>query len=54
MGAAPILSASPILQQKGYRVPGVIVLDVVEGQLVLAYDAIADMSVQGRRSRHCH
>lgn len=31
MGAAPILSASPILQQKGYNVPGVVVLDVVEG-----------------------
>jgi protein phosphatase methylesterase 1 len=31
MGAAPILSASPELQAKGYQVPGVIVLDVVEG-----------------------
>ncbi|KAK8853103.1 hypothetical protein IAR55_003804 [Kwoniella newhampshirensis] len=34
MGAAPILSAAPILQQKGYKVPGVIVLDVVEGTAV--------------------
>ena len=33
MGAAPILSASPVLQSKGYQVPGVIVLDVVEGEL---------------------
>ena len=32
MGAAPILSAAPILQQKGYTVPGVVVLDVVEGE----------------------
>ncbi|WVF73184.1 hypothetical protein IAT40_008003 [Kwoniella sp. CBS 6097] len=31
MGAAPILSAAPILQSKGYTVPGVVVLDVVEG-----------------------
>jgi thioesterase domain-containing protein len=31
MGAAPILSAAPLLQQKGYTVPGVVVLDVVEG-----------------------
>lgn len=32
MGAAPVLSAAPLLQQKGYKVPGVIVLDVVEGE----------------------
>jgi protein phosphatase methylesterase 1 len=32
MGAGPILSAAPILQKKGYIVPGVIVLDVVEGR----------------------
>lgn len=32
MGAAPMLSAAPILQQKGYTIPGVIVLDVVEGE----------------------
>jgi protein phosphatase methylesterase 1 len=32
MGAAPILSAAPLLQQKGYSIPGVIVLDVVEGE----------------------
>ena len=31
MGAAPILSAAPILQKKGYKIPGVSVLDVVEG-----------------------
>lgn len=35
MGAAPILSASPVLQSKGYQVPGVIVLDVVEGVFVM-------------------
>ncbi|WWD19517.1 hypothetical protein CI109_103978 [Kwoniella shandongensis] len=34
MGAAPVLSAAPILQQKGYKVPGVIVLDVVEGTAI--------------------
>jgi protein phosphatase methylesterase 1 len=36
MGAAPILSAAPVLQQRGYNVPGVIVLDVVEGTAVEA------------------
>ncbi|OCF40785.1 protein phosphatase methylesterase 1 [Kwoniella heveanensis CBS 569] len=36
MGAAPILSAAPILQSKGYTVPGVVVLDVVEGTAVEA------------------
>jgi protein phosphatase methylesterase 1 len=34
MGAAPILEASPALQKLGYNVPGVVVLDVVEGELV--------------------
>jgi hypothetical protein len=32
MGAAPILAAVPLLQKKGYTVPGIIVLDVVEGE----------------------
>lgn len=32
MGAAPILRAAPLLQDKGYKVAGVIVLDVVEGE----------------------
>ncbi|WWC91573.1 uncharacterized protein L201_006519 [Kwoniella dendrophila CBS 6074] len=36
MGAAPILSASPILQKKGYTIPGVVVLDVVEGTAIEA------------------
>jgi protein phosphatase methylesterase 1 len=35
MGAAPILAAAPLLQAKGYTVPGVVVLDVVEGELVV-------------------
>ncbi|KAI9635323.1 putative structural constituent of ribosome [Dioszegia hungarica] len=34
MGAAPILEASPALQKLGYNVPGVVVLDVVEGTAV--------------------
>jgi len=34
MGAAPTLRAAPILQSKGYTVPGVVVLDVVEGTAV--------------------
>lgn len=33
MGAAPTLEASPVLQKEGYNIPGVIVLDVVEGTL---------------------
>jgi hypothetical protein len=33
MGAGPILSASPELQKLGYTVSGVVVIDVVEGQL---------------------
>lgn len=36
MGAAPILSAAPLLQKKGYTVSGVIVLDVVEGEPVMS------------------
>lgn len=32
MGAGPILSAAPELQKLGYTVPGVIVIDVVEGE----------------------
>ncbi|WVQ81692.1 protein phosphatase methylesterase 1 [Cryptococcus sp. DSM 104549] len=34
MGAAPILDAAPKLQKRGYTVPGVIVLDVVEGTAI--------------------
>lgn len=34
MGAAPVLSACPVLQGKGYKVAGVGVLDVVEGTAV--------------------
>lgn len=33
MGAAPIVHATPLLQEKGYTVAGVGVLDVVEGEL---------------------
>lgn len=32
MGSAPVLGACPILQKKGYTIPGVVVLDVVEGE----------------------
>jgi protein phosphatase methylesterase 1 len=32
MGASPIISSAPILQQKGYKISGVVVLDVVEGE----------------------
>jgi protein phosphatase methylesterase 1 len=38
MGAAPVLSASPVLQSKGYQVPGVVVLDVVEGEQSTPHD----------------
>jgi hypothetical protein len=31
MGAAPVLPAAPVLQSQGYSIPGVVVLDVVEG-----------------------
>ncbi|WRT70358.1 uncharacterized protein IL334_007356 [Kwoniella shivajii] len=34
MGAAPILSSAPILQNKGYAISGVVVLDVVEGTAI--------------------
>lgn len=33
MGAVPILAATPVLQKNGYNIPGVAVLDVVEGEL---------------------
>jgi hypothetical protein len=33
MGAGPILSASPELQKLGYTVSGVVVIDVVEGEI---------------------
>lgn len=33
MGAAPVVSATPELQKKGYTIPGVVVLDVVEGNV---------------------
>ena len=36
MGACPILAAAPVLQAEGYQIPGVIVLDVVEGTAVEA------------------
>lgn len=36
MGAAPTLEAAPELQKRGYRVGGVIVLDVVEGSAMEA------------------
>jgi protein phosphatase methylesterase 1 len=31
MGASPVMSAAPLLQQEGYKIVGVVVLDVVEG-----------------------
>ncbi|TYJ57119.1 hypothetical protein B9479_002220 [Cryptococcus floricola] len=34
MGASPTISSVPLLIQKGYRVPGTVVLDVVEGTAV--------------------
>ncbi|KAK4684656.1 protein phosphatase methylesterase 1, partial [Tremellales sp. Uapishka_1] len=40
MGAAPILASCPILQEKGYTICGVVVLDVVEGT---AMDALPNM-----------
>lgn len=33
MGAAPVVSAAPELLKKGYIIPGVVVLDVVEGNV---------------------
>ncbi|ORY28140.1 putative structural constituent of ribosome [Naematelia encephala] len=47
MGAAPILSASPLLQQAGYTVAGVGVLDVVEGTAVEALPLMK--SILGQR-----
>jgi protein phosphatase methylesterase 1 len=38
MGASPVVSSTPILQKDGYKVVGVIVLDVVEGEPVLSGD----------------
>lgn len=46
MGAAPILSAAPILQSKGYTVPGVVVLDVVEGTAVEALPIMKSILAQ--------
>ena len=34
MGASPVVSSTPLLQKEGYKVVGVIVLDVVEGEQV--------------------
>ncbi|KAJ9099158.1 hypothetical protein QFC21_004038 [Naganishia friedmannii] len=36
MGASPVMSAAPLLQQEGYKIVGVVVLDVVEGTAVEA------------------
>jgi protein phosphatase methylesterase 1 len=36
MGASPIISCAPLLQQQGYKVVGVVILDVVEGTAVEA------------------
>jgi hypothetical protein len=33
MGASPVVSSTPLLQKEGYKVVGVIILDVVEGDL---------------------
>lgn len=44
MGAAPIISAAPLLQQKGYTVAGVGILDVVEGECEFAHIASAVQS----------
>lgn len=38
MGAGPILSASPELQKAGYKVSGVVVIDVVEGKFMWTLD----------------
>ena len=50
MGAAPVLSAAPLLQQKGYTIPGVIVLDVVEGASPPASLALATWAT----ANHAH
>ncbi|KAJ9116347.1 hypothetical protein QFC22_004788 [Naganishia vaughanmartiniae] len=36
MGASPVMSAAPLLQHEGYKIVGVVVLDVVEGTAVEA------------------
>ncbi|WVR00357.1 hypothetical protein IAU59_007500 [Kwoniella sp. CBS 9459] len=46
MGAAPILSAAPLLQSKGYNVPGVVVLDVVEGTAMEALPLMKSILAQ--------
>lgn len=42
MGASPVMSSAPILQERGYKVVGVIILDVVEGEHVSLSDAMRD------------
>ena len=34
MGASPVVSSTSLLQKEGYKVVGVIVLDVVEGKQI--------------------
>ncbi|WWC71875.1 uncharacterized protein I206_105834 [Kwoniella pini CBS 10737] len=46
MGAAPILSAAPMLQKKGCTIPGVIVLDVVEGTAIEALPLMKSILAQ--------
>ncbi|WVR07798.1 hypothetical protein IAU60_004841 [Kwoniella sp. DSM 27419] len=46
MGAAPVVSAAPILQDKGYKVPGVVVLDVVEGTAMEALPLMKSIIAQ--------
>ncbi|WWC64436.1 uncharacterized protein I303_107046 [Kwoniella dejecticola CBS 10117] len=46
MGAAPILSSAPLLQKKGYTIPGVIVLDVVEGTAIEALPLMKSILAQ--------
>jgi len=41
MGASPIIASAPVLQKLGYKVVGVIVLDVVEG-MAMRSDRILD------------
>jgi protein phosphatase methylesterase 1 len=36
MGASPVVSSTPLLQKEGYKVVGVIILDVVEGEQIPA------------------
>ncbi|WVO21083.1 protein phosphatase methylesterase 1 [Cryptococcus decagattii] len=43
MGAAPVVSAAPELQKKGYIIPGVVVLDVVEGTAVESLPAMKSL-----------